>query len=249
MRPFGCLVTIINTLDHLGKFNEKADEGFFIGYSTNSKAFRVFNNRTRIVEENLHVRFNENTQNMVGSGPNWLFDLDALTKTMNYQLVFAGNQTNGSVDPQVYSQLKTFLDGGLKPAEDGEMEDANARVDQEEDEVINSINTLNAANSKEVNAAEANKDVELPDDPNMPPLEDIIYSKDKDDVGAEADITNLDSNIPVSPIPTTRIHKDHPLDQVIGDVPSVTQTRRMTKKVDEHGLVAKIQEGIKHKDF
>ncbi|GJR96537.1 ribonuclease H-like domain-containing protein [Tanacetum coccineum] len=55
MRPFGCPVTILNTIDHLGKFDGKADEGFFIGYSTNSKAFRVFNSRTRILEENLHV--------------------------------------------------------------------------------------------------------------------------------------------------------------------------------------------------
>ncbi|GJU15029.1 retrovirus-related pol polyprotein from transposon TNT 1-94 [Tanacetum coccineum] len=57
MRPFGCPVTILNTIDHLGKFDGKADEGFFIGYSINSKAFRVFNSRTRIVEENLHVQF------------------------------------------------------------------------------------------------------------------------------------------------------------------------------------------------
>ncbi|GJX74538.1 putative ribonuclease H-like domain-containing protein [Tanacetum coccineum] len=56
MRPFGCPVTILNTIDHLGKFDGKADEGFFVGYSTNSKAFRVFNSRTRIVEENLHVQ-------------------------------------------------------------------------------------------------------------------------------------------------------------------------------------------------
>ncbi|GKA81027.1 ribonuclease H-like domain-containing protein, partial [Tanacetum coccineum] len=56
IRPFGCPVTILNTIDHLGKFDGKADEGFFIGYSTNSKAFRVFNSRTRIVEENLHVQ-------------------------------------------------------------------------------------------------------------------------------------------------------------------------------------------------
>ncbi|GKB07831.1 putative ribonuclease H-like domain-containing protein [Tanacetum coccineum] len=55
MRPFGCPVTILNTIDHLGKFDGKADEGFFVGYSTNSKAFRVFNSRTMIVEENLHV--------------------------------------------------------------------------------------------------------------------------------------------------------------------------------------------------
>ncbi|GJY32112.1 ribonuclease H-like domain-containing protein [Tanacetum coccineum] len=54
MRPFGCPVTILNNIDHLGKFDGKADEGFFVGYSTNSKASRVFNSRSRIVEENLH---------------------------------------------------------------------------------------------------------------------------------------------------------------------------------------------------
>nr|GFB44958.1 putative ribonuclease H-like domain-containing protein [Tanacetum cinerariifolium] len=45
-RPFGCPVTILNTLDPLGKFERKADEGFLVGYSVNSKAFRVFNSRT-----------------------------------------------------------------------------------------------------------------------------------------------------------------------------------------------------------
>nr|GEV19175.1 copia protein [Tanacetum cinerariifolium] len=55
MRPFGYHVTILNTKDHLGKFNGKVDEGFFVGYSFNSKAFRVFNSRTRIVKENLHI--------------------------------------------------------------------------------------------------------------------------------------------------------------------------------------------------
>ncbi|GJU72496.1 putative ribonuclease H-like domain-containing protein [Tanacetum coccineum] len=70
MIPFGCPVRILNTIDHLGKFDGKADEGFFVGYSTNSKAFRVFSTRTRIVEENLHVKFSEDTPNIVGSGPN-----------------------------------------------------------------------------------------------------------------------------------------------------------------------------------
>ncbi|GKB60338.1 putative ribonuclease H-like domain-containing protein [Tanacetum coccineum] len=96
MRPFGCPVTILNTIDHLGKFDGKADEGFFVGYSINSKAFRVFNSRTRIVEENLHVQFSENTPNIAGSGPNWLFDIDALTKSINYKPVVAGNQSNGN---------------------------------------------------------------------------------------------------------------------------------------------------------
>nr|GEX69464.1 retrovirus-related Pol polyprotein from transposon TNT 1-94 [Tanacetum cinerariifolium] len=96
MRPFGCPVTILNTLDSLGKFKGKVDEGFLVGYSVNSKAFRVFNSRTRIVQETLHVNFLENKPNIAGSGPTWLFDIDSLTITMNYQPVTAGNQTNSS---------------------------------------------------------------------------------------------------------------------------------------------------------
>nr|GEX59404.1 putative ribonuclease H-like domain-containing protein [Tanacetum cinerariifolium] len=96
MRPFGCPVTIFNTIDHLGNFDGKADEGLFVGYSTNSKAFRVFNSRTRIVEENLHVKFSENTTNIAGSGPNWIFDIDALTKSINYKPFVTENQSIGS---------------------------------------------------------------------------------------------------------------------------------------------------------
>nr|GEX63633.1 hypothetical protein [Tanacetum cinerariifolium] len=68
MKPFGCPVTILNTLDHLGKFKGKADEGFLVEYSVNSKAFRVFNSRTRKVEENLHIKFLENKSNVVRRG-------------------------------------------------------------------------------------------------------------------------------------------------------------------------------------
>ncbi|GKC33189.1 retrovirus-related pol polyprotein from transposon TNT 1-94 [Tanacetum coccineum] len=92
--PFGCLVTILNTIDHLGKFDGKADEGFFVGYSLNSKAFRVFNSRTRIVEENLHIRFSESTPNAVGSRPDWLFDIDALTRIMNYEPIVVEKEDN-----------------------------------------------------------------------------------------------------------------------------------------------------------
>ncbi|GKF26396.1 putative ribonuclease H-like domain-containing protein, partial [Tanacetum coccineum] len=95
MRPFRCLVTILNTIDHLGKFDSKAVKGFFVGYSLNSKAFKLFNSRTTIVEENLHIRFSENTHNVVGSGPNWLFDIDALKRTINYEPIVAGTQSNG----------------------------------------------------------------------------------------------------------------------------------------------------------
>nr|GEY83100.1 putative ribonuclease H-like domain-containing protein [Tanacetum cinerariifolium] len=70
---------------------------------------------------------------------------------------------------------------------------------------------------------------QLPDDPDMPELKDISYSDDEDVVSAEADFNNLESSISVSPIPTTRIHKDHPVSQIIGDLSSTTQIRSMTK--------------------
>ncbi|GJW29075.1 putative ribonuclease H-like domain-containing protein [Tanacetum coccineum] len=97
MRPFGCHVTILNTLDHLGKFEGKAYEGLLVGYSVNNKAFKVFNTRTKKVEENLHIKFLENKPNLAGSGPEWLFDIDSLIKSMNNEPVIIGNQTNDDV--------------------------------------------------------------------------------------------------------------------------------------------------------
>ncbi|GKB77774.1 putative ribonuclease H-like domain-containing protein, partial [Tanacetum coccineum] len=242
MRPFGCPITILNTIDHLGKFDGKADEGFFVRYSLNSKTFRVFNSRTRIVEENLHVKFSENTPNIAGSRPNWLFDIDALTKTINYQPVVAGNQTNGNAGTQasndaskarvetvpgkdyillplwtidsLFSSLtKSSPDDGFKPSGDAEKKDnddpreESGNDDQEKEDDVNSTNTVNATSTNEVNAVGTKTSIELPDDPDMPPLEEIIYSDDDEDVSAEADMTNLDTHILVSPILTTIIHK------------------------------------------
>nr|GEV01423.1 retrovirus-related Pol polyprotein from transposon TNT 1-94 [Tanacetum cinerariifolium] len=78
LRPFGCHVMIFNTLDHLGKFDAKGDEGYFVGYSLSSKSFRVFNKRTKKVDKNLHVDFLENKLIKKGAGPNWLFDIDTI---------------------------------------------------------------------------------------------------------------------------------------------------------------------------
>nr|GEW18530.1 putative ribonuclease H-like domain-containing protein [Tanacetum cinerariifolium] len=73
---------------------------FLVGYSVSSKAFRVFNSRTRIIQETLHINFLENKPNVARSGPIWLFDIDTLSKSMNYQPVTAGNQSNPSAGIQ-----------------------------------------------------------------------------------------------------------------------------------------------------
>ncbi|GKD98872.1 putative ribonuclease H-like domain-containing protein, partial [Tanacetum coccineum] len=205
MRPFRYPVIILNTIDHLAKFDGKADKGFFVGYSLNSKAFRVFNSRTRIVEENLHIRFSENPPNVVGRGPDWLFDIDALTRTMSYEPIVAGTQSNGfavSQDP------KSSHDDGSKPSSDnGKKVDEDPRKesecnDQEKEDNVNNTNNVNAASTNKVNAVGGKTSIELPFDPNMPTMEDYSIIRDDEDVGAEADMNNLDTTIQVSPIPT-----------------------------------------------
>ncbi|GKE84925.1 putative ribonuclease H-like domain-containing protein, partial [Tanacetum coccineum] len=298
MRPFGCPVTILSTIDHLGKFDGKADKGFLVGYSTNSKSFKVFNSRTRIVEENLHVQFSKNTPNIEGSGPNWLFDIDALTKSMNYKPVVAGNKSNGNAGTKacddagktrietipskdytllpvwpadiLFSQnSKDSLDAGFKPSGEEEKKDAedlgnedsevpsteDPRVNQEKDANVNNTNTINAVSPTvnvvgiEDNAVDENIVYGCADDQNMPELEDIVYLDDDEDVGAEADMNNLDAFMPVSPIPTIRIHKDHPIEKIIGDLNSTPQTRRMTKNMTEHAMFSSVQQRTNHNDF
>nr|GEV19762.1 hypothetical protein [Tanacetum cinerariifolium] len=285
MRPFGCPVTILNTLYSLGKFEGKVDEGFLVGYSVSSKAFRVFNSRTRIVQETLHVNFLENKPNVVGSGPTWLFDIDSLTRTMNYQPVTAGNQTNPStgfqdkfdaekakeeIDQQyvlfpVWSSGSTnsqnndgnaTFDGkehdfdakkpesevnvSLSSSAQSRKQDDKTKKEAKEKSLIesftgyrylsaefedcsdNSINEVNAAGTivttvrqnfpNSTNtfsiAGPSNADAsptygkslyidasQLPDDPDMPELEDITHSDDEDDVGVEADFNNLETSI------------------------------------------------------
>nr|GFB12359.1 hypothetical protein [Tanacetum cinerariifolium] len=70
---------------------------------------------------------------------------------------------------------------------------------------------------------------QYPNDPNMPALEYIVYSDDEEDVGVEADFSNLETNISVNPIPTTRVHKDHPVSQIIGELTTAPQTRSMAR--------------------
>ncbi|GKE75910.1 putative ribonuclease H-like domain-containing protein, partial [Tanacetum coccineum] len=167
-------------------------------------------------------------------------------------------------DPLFSQSSKSSPDAEFKPLSDGEKK---VDDDQEKDDNVSSTNHVNTASdgntinnvnavSSTINAANievttvgAKTSIELPDDPNMPELEDIVYLDDDEDVGAEADMNNLDAFIPVSPIPTTRINKNHLVEQIIKDLNSTPQTRRMIKNLEEHGLFSSVQQRTKHKDF
>ncbi|GKC84917.1 putative ribonuclease H-like domain-containing protein, partial [Tanacetum coccineum] len=102
---------------------------------------------------------------------------------------------------------------------------------------INTVSPTVSAADIENNVVNENIVYECDNDPNMPNLEKIVYSDDDEGFDAKDDITNLDIHILVSPTPTTRIHKDYPLKQIIGDIHSTPQTRRMTKNVTEHEAI------------
>nr|GEY60048.1 hypothetical protein [Tanacetum cinerariifolium] len=264
MRPFGCPVTILNTLDHLGKFQGK---------------------------ETLHVNFLENKPIVSSFGPAWLFDIDSLSRTMNYHPVSAENQTNyhadkdalidgkehdddiqKSVSPDIHFSSSSDptrkqgdktenKDKGKSPVEsitgyrnlNAEFEEysnnssngvnaASSLVSTAGHNFINNTNNFRAAGPSNtivspIYEPSSFQDASTPSvDPDMPVMEVFTHSDD-DAVGAEADINNLESSIQVSPIPTTRIHKDHPISQIIGDLSSTTQTKSMARAVkDQCGL-------------
>ncbi|GJV66045.1 putative ribonuclease H-like domain-containing protein [Tanacetum coccineum] len=245
MRPFGCPVTILNTIDHLG------------------------------------------------SGPNWLFDIDALTKSMNYKPVVAGNQSNGSAgtkacdnagkarvetvpgkdyillplwtqDPSFSSSSKDYPDAGFKPLGEEEKKDAEdpgnkdsevlstkePRVNQEKDASVNSTNTINIV-SQTVNAAGIEDNVVdenivyvCADDPNMSDLEEIGRFSDAEDDDSGADMNNLDTYFQVSFVPTTRIHKDHHLNQVIGDLQSAKEPKKVVQALKDPSWIEAMQEEL-----
>nr|GEU47988.1 ribonuclease H-like domain-containing protein [Tanacetum cinerariifolium] len=253
MRPFGCPVTILNTLDRLGKFQGK---------------------------ETLHVNFMENKPNVAGSCLDWLFDMDSLTQTMNYHPVIAENQANsnagfqdtekaGEEGTQTYVLFPVLSDGFTNSQKnnkdaliDGKEHDDDIQkfvspdIHSSSSGAQTSINGVNAASSlvsttgqycinstNDFSAAGPSNTTASPtaaNTSNMPNLEDLIHSNDTDDVGAEADINNLESIISVSPIPTTKIHKDHPTSQIIGDLPSTTQTRSMARVVRDQGGISQM---------
>nr|GEV15163.1 ribonuclease H-like domain-containing protein [Tanacetum cinerariifolium] len=174
MRPFGCHVTILNTLDHLGKFDGKSDEGFFVGYSTNSKAFRVYNTITRKVEENLHIKFLENKPIIVGDGPKRLFDIDALTKSINYVPVIANTNSNdyarkgASFDADSDGENKDN-DGPCKESEIDNQERANTK------NITKDVNT----NGSSINTASLNINIASPT-VNTVSQSDDFFGADKD---------------------------------------------------------------------
>nr|GEU91997.1 hypothetical protein [Tanacetum cinerariifolium] len=209
------------------------------------------------------------------SGPTWLFDIDTLTYSMNYQPVIVGNQPNSSVgiqdnfvaDPQNKdvdaafdvkeneSEVHVYPSSSDKPkkhdakakreAKRESHVELSTRVrdlnDEFEEFSVNSTNRVNAVSTPVTavgpNSTNSANSFSVSD---MPALEEIFYSDDEEYVGAEADFSNFETSINVSPTPTTRVYKDHHVTQIIGDLSLAPQIRSMARIVKEQGGLTQI---------
>ncbi|GJR46560.1 putative ribonuclease H-like domain-containing protein [Tanacetum coccineum] len=303
MRPFRCHVSILNTLDFLGKFDGKSDDGFFVGYSLTSKAFRVYNIRTRKVEENLHIRFLEDKPIGSGNGPKWLFDIDSLTKLMNYVPDITGTNSNDFAGSEVsigegatsketdtsqdYIVMPLWKDSSLfdsllmnvshdesEPSCDAEKKDdegvSKASGVDDQDRPESSTPNINTAGTS-INTASINlkndclhinivSPTVLTTSSNLPQTVSDIFSL-RDSVTPKAinvdlfgdetkmHMNNLNASYQVPTTLNTRIHKDHSLDHVIGDIQSGVKTKGMTKTANEQGLLSIAYERKPHEDL
>ncbi|GJV43468.1 putative ribonuclease H-like domain-containing protein [Tanacetum coccineum] len=232
-----------------GKGTLKTDEGFFVGYSMNSKAFRVYNIRTRKVKENLHIRFLKDKPIIAGDGPKWLFDIDVLTKSMNYVPVVAGTNSNDFVGTE------ESIGAGHSSKETGSSQDYILMPLWKDGSLFDS-SSKNASNDEPQPPSDAGKKDDEGvckesgiDDQERPKnsTQDVNTAGPSDET--EVDMSNITTTYPVPSTPNTRIHKDHSLDHVIGDVQSGVQTRRMTKTTNEQGFISAVYEGKTHEDL
>nr|GFA81099.1 hypothetical protein [Tanacetum cinerariifolium] len=187
--------------DSLGKFNGKVDDGFLVGYY-NTDRDAAFNENEPEFEgmkpesevnvspnSSAHSKKHDDKTKREAKGKS---PVESLTGYRNLSAEFE-DFSNNNINEDTTAGTLVPIVGQLPP---------------------NSTNTFSAAGLSNAAASPTQgkssciDTSQLPDDPNMPELEDITYSDDEDDVGAEADFNNLETSITVSTIPTTRIHKD-----------------------------------------
>ncbi|GJT43453.1 putative ribonuclease H-like domain-containing protein [Tanacetum coccineum] len=211
MRPFGCHVTILNTLDYLGKFDGKSDEGFFVRYSLNSKAFRVYNIRTRKVKESLHIRFLEDkpiiasTEESIGAG-------------------HSSKETGSSQDCILMPLDARKKDDGVRKESGIDNQKRPKNSSQDINIVGPSINTVstNITTSSLNSPTDTARSNGSQTEPDMFSLGDNATLKathaDFLSDETEVDMSSITTTYPVLSTPNIRIYKDHSLDHVIGDV-------------------------------
>ncbi|GJS74246.1 putative ribonuclease H-like domain-containing protein [Tanacetum coccineum] len=219
MRPFGCPVTILNTLDPLGKFDSKAEEGFLVGYKSSEESYKNDTADDAAGETHVQKPASENEQvlknvldNMMDQEKEASEQSDAVRKEFEAQCnreLLQGKATKAS-STNSFNTISTPVNVASTPRTSNDVEPSSV--------------SLGGSFPLNVN--------DLPDDPLMPDLEDT----------AKADFNNMEPSTITSLIPTTKIHSIHPKNEIIGDPKSAVEIRGMSKKSSrEHAMISYIQ--------
>ncbi|KAD2394329.1 hypothetical protein E3N88_41306 [Mikania micrantha] len=225
-------ILVVKSHDHLAKFAEKSAEGFFVGYSSHAKAYRVYIKGSRIIEESANVQFNEHTINKPRIGPDWLFDLDGFTYAFNHSkeydtgiqtMTSASNQSKREDDfrvelplasrqisaeststPQTVSHYESIILSQATPLS------VSTSVSQSQEEVgipTDEATTLEATQPRE-NQSTAVQPQRIQDLPGIQ-LQVVLPNLEPN---------NLILNSQLDVIPRTKIHNTHPAENIIGSV-------------------------------
>nr|GEU55633.1 hypothetical protein [Tanacetum cinerariifolium] len=278
IRPFGCHVTILNTIDHLGKFEEKSDEGFLVGYSLDSKAFRPATaenkaNKTAGLKEDNN---SASTQDNIDAKKSKM-EAEPAQEYFVLPLWSSYTSTVKSLEAKNRGE-KLNMDTGSKRNKEPLDQENQAfleelkRLKRQEKEADDAVETLRKKFAQ-INTASPSGNVSdvgpsypdlsnyaNQDDSQIPSLEDIyevpsngiFTSTSYDDEGALVDFINLESTVNVSPITQSRIHSIHPTTQILGDPNSAVQTRSKVNKTSRaHAFIEpkKISQALKDKSW
>ncbi|KAJ9558313.1 hypothetical protein OSB04_012927 [Centaurea solstitialis] len=219
LQAFGCPCTILDTKTHLGKFESKSDDGFFVGYSSQSKALRVFNSSTRIIEESDNVKCNENTPNIPGSGPNWLFDIDSLTNSLN--MSYTVNADSGTEQAQETSP--TFVMFPMPCV------DSNDTCTTDESTVDDHTESGSAEKIDDQPIEESSPSQNLE---GIPALEEGPQL----DLEPEVNDSNLGVDLTEEPLYLTRTQKNHP--------PTLTEPKKAHDAMKDPSWIEAMQEEL-----
>nr|GEV19274.1 hypothetical protein [Tanacetum cinerariifolium] len=258
-KPFGCHVTILNTSDHLGKFDGKADEGYIVGYFASNKAYRgtqpketsgdkvddsPFQSADEIFQKEL-TRLKDQEQRVTSDAESLGLGFPNNTKELQTQ---ASEKT---VPPGCLSVPpgKVPVPTGSLPVPTGSIPIPAAATKVTTDDVL--VHTSSSTDS--IFDDEPTPRFSCPSDlGNHDPSPGIFSSSSNDDDFGAA-LNTVASTVEVSPVATTRIHTIHPQSLIIGDPTSAVQTRSKVKQTTtgDSAFMSYIfdQQRVNHTDY
>ncbi|GKE92123.1 putative ribonuclease H-like domain-containing protein [Tanacetum coccineum] len=161
-----------------------------------------------------------------GTGPKWLFDIDSLTQYMNYVPVTVGTVSNDSVGTSEENSQDSIMMPIWKDTSYFDSPTKDVDNDDSSTKDVNVVGQQVNTTSPDVNTGSLKFNVVGPNE------------EDSTEEEPEVDLGNITNSYIVPTTPNTRIHKDHQIDNVIGEVQSTAQTRIMSKPTSEQGFLS-----------